>query len=181
MEWESFREKSGGQTAGGAGDIPAERAASSGQRTGGTDPRYDVAPTRLNPLPALQHPAKIMSKSGYRDLLVWQKARVLAKDIYLMTRSFPREETFALVQQMRRAAVSILCNIAEGRGRRTRPDYRHFVLMARGSAFELETQIIVAADIGYVAETTAESLAERTTEIARMLNGLLRYIDHASK
>jgi len=118
-----------------------------------------------------------MSKSGYRDLLVWQKARVLAKDIYVLTRSFPREETFALVQQMRRAAVSILCNIAEGRGRRTRPDYRHFVLMARGSAFELETQIIIASDIGYVAEATAEPLAQRTAEIARMLSGLVRYID----
>jgi four helix bundle protein len=118
-----------------------------------------------------------MSKSGYRDLLVWQKARVLAKDIYVLTRSFPREETFSLVQQMRRAAVSILCNIAEGRGRRTRPDYRHFVLIARGSAFELETQIIIASDIGYVAEATAEPLAQRTAEIARMLSGLVRYID----
>ena len=120
-----------------------------------------------------------MSKSGYRDLLVWQKARVLAKDVYMLTRSFPREETFSLVQQMRRAAVSILCNIAEGRGRRTRPDYRHFVLMARGSAFELETQIIIASDIGYVVETTAEPLAQWTAEIARMLSGLVRYIDRA--
>lgn len=122
-----------------------------------------------------------MSKSGYLTLTVWQKARVLAKDIYVLTRSFPREELFVLVQQMRRAAVSILCNVAEGRGRRTRPDYRHFVLMARGSAFELEAQIIIACDIGYIDEATAESLTQRTTEIARMLSGLVRYIDRASK
>jgi len=84
---------------------------------------------------------------------------------------------FSLVQQMRRAAVSILCNVAEGRGRRTRPDFRHFVLIARGSAFELETQIIVASDVGYIDETTAEQIIERTTEVERLLNGLLRYID----
>jgi len=108
---------------------------------------------------------------------VWQKARVLAKDIYLTTRSFPREEMFSLVQQMRRAAVSILCNVAEGRGRRTRPDFRHFVLIARGSAFELETLIVIASDVGYIADETAEALAKRAEEIARMLSGLLRYLD----
>lgn len=115
-----------------------------------------------------------MSRSSYRDLLVWQKARGLAKDIYVLTRSFPRHETFGLVSQMRRSALSIACNIAEGQGRWTRPDYRHFLLMARGSAFELETQIIIAADIGYIGDSDA--LIERTSEIARMLNGLLRYL-----
>jgi len=121
-----------------------------------------------------------MSKSSYRNLGVWQKAPVLAKDIYLLTASFPRQETFSLVQQMRRGALSIVCNIAEGQGRRSRPDYRHFVLMARGSAYELEAQIIVASDIGYVDETVAESLIERINEIARMLNGLIRFINRAS-
>ncbi len=115
-----------------------------------------------------------MSHGSYRDLLVWQKARVLAKDIYILTRSFPRNETFGLVSQMRRSAVSIACNIAEGQGRWTRPDYRHFLLIARGSAFELETQIIIAADIGYIDDPDA--LTERTNEIARMLNALLRYV-----
>ncbi|HEV2722135.1 MAG TPA: four helix bundle protein [Thermoanaerobaculia bacterium] len=119
-----------------------------------------------------------MSKSGFVGLDVWQKARLLAKDIYVMTRSFPREEIFGLTQQMRRAAVSILCNIAEGRGRRSRPDYRHFVLIARGSAFELQAQIIIASDIGYVEESTAKSLSKRAAEVARMLSGLVRYLDH---
>jgi len=115
-----------------------------------------------------------MNRSSYRDLLVWQKARVLAKEIYVLTRSFPRSETFGLVSQMRRTAVSIPSNIAEGQGRWTRPDYRHFLLIARGSTFELETQITIAADIGYLDDPDA--LIERTSEIARMLNGLLRYV-----
>jgi four helix bundle protein len=89
-----------------------------------------------------------MSRSSYLDLLVWQKARVLAKDIYILTRSFPRDETFGLISPMRRSAISIACNIAEGQGRWTRPDYRRFIVIARGSTFELETQIIIAAEIG---------------------------------
>jgi len=121
-----------------------------------------------------------MSKKGYLGLDVWQKARVIAKDIYLATKSFPRAETFGLVQQMRRAAVSILCNIAEGRGRRSRPDYRHFVLIARGSTFELQAQIIIACDIEYIEKATAKGLVKRTAEIARMLSGLVRYIDRVS-
>ena len=111
---------------------------------------------------------------------VWQKARLLAKDIYVITRSFPREEMFGLTQQMRRAAVSILCNIAEGRGRRSRADYRRFILIARGSVFELQAQIIIASDIGYLEESTAKSLVKRTAEIARMLSGLVRYLDRVS-
>jgi len=124
--------------------------------------------------------ALIMSKSSYRDLLVWQKARVLAKDVYILTRSFPRQETFTLVDQMRRAAISILSNIAEGQGRRSRAEYRRFVLIARGSAYELEAQLILSSDIGYIEEKVAESLIERANEIARMLNGLLRFFDKTS-
>jgi len=75
---------------------------------------------------------------------------------------------------MRRSAISIACNIAEGQGRWNRRDYRRFLFIARGSAFELEAQIIIAADIGYI--ENPDSLTERTTEIARMLNGLLRYL-----
>jgi four helix bundle protein len=118
-----------------------------------------------------------MSKSGFVGLEVWQKARLLAKDIYVVTRSYPREEMFGLTQQMRRAAVSVLCNIAEGRGRGSRAEYRRFVLIARGSIFELQAQIIISSDIGYLAESTAESLGKRTAEIARMLSGLVRYLD----
>ena len=134
--------------------------------------RYHHRPTRLPPI--VLRAAINMSQSNYRNLLVWQKARVLAKDIYILTRSFPRNETFGLVSQMRRTAVSIVCNIAEGQGRWTRPDYRRFLLIARGSAFELEAQLIIAEDIGYI--ESSDALAERTIEITRMLNGLLRYV-----
>jgi len=120
-----------------------------------------------------------MSNSGFLGLEVWQKARLLAKDIYLLTRSFPREEMFGLTQQMRRAAISILSNIAEGRGRGSRRDYRRFVLIARGSAFELQAQIIIASDVGYLAEPTAESLGTRTVAIAQMLSALVRSIDRS--
>lgn len=118
-----------------------------------------------------------MSKSGFLGLDVWQKARLLAKEIYVLTRSFPREELFGLTQQMRRAAVSILCNIAEGRGRGSRRDYRRFLLIARGSVFELQAQIIIASDVGYVAESEAESLGKRTAAVAQMLSGMVRSID----
>jgi len=73
-----------------------------------------------------------------------------------------------------------VCNIAEGRGRRSRPDYRHFVLIARGSTFELQAQIIIACDIDYIEKATAKALVKRTAEIARMLSGLVRYIDRVS-
>jgi four helix bundle protein len=120
-----------------------------------------------------------MSKTGFIGLDVWQKARVLAKDIYVLTRSFPREELFGLTQQMRRAAVSVLCNIAEGRGRGSRAEYRRFVLIARGSVFELQAQIIIACDVGYLAESTTESLGKRTAAIAQMLSGMVRSIDRS--
>lgn len=120
------------------------------------------------------HAAINMSKSSYRDLLVWQKARALAKDIYILTRAFPRDEMFGLISQMRRSAISIASNIAEGQGRWNRRDYRRFLFIARGSTFELEAQIIIAADIGFF--ENPDAFTERTGEIARMLNGLLRYL-----
>jgi len=79
-----------------------------------------------------------MNQSNYRNLAVWQKARALAVQVYRTTRKYPRDEMFGLVQQMRRAAISILCNIAEGQGRWTRRDYHRFLIDARGSALELE-------------------------------------------
>ncbi len=117
------------------------------------------------------------SKSNYSDLQVWQKTRLLAADVYRMTRPFPREELFGLGQQMRRAAISILCNIGEGNGRWSRTDYRHFLVMARGSALELEAQIVIAEDLEYLSREKASELNEQTLEIARMLNGMIRYVD----
>jgi four helix bundle protein len=114
--------------------------------------------------------------SKFQDLEVWQRARLLARSVYETTRTFPRDEMFGLTAQMRRAAISIVCNIAEGHGRYTRGEYAQFVTIARGSTTELEAQIIIARDLGYVSESNAKALTEKTTEIVRMLNGLLRFI-----
>lgn len=116
-----------------------------------------------------------MSKSGYRDLVVWQKARALASRVYRVTRQFPRFELFGLTAQMRRAAVSIPCNVAEGHGRRTTADRIQFLMIARGSLLELETQALIAADLEFMKCAEADDIVERTTDVARALNGLIRF------
>ena len=118
-----------------------------------------------------------MSGSNFRTLDVWQKARILARDIYIATRAFPREELFGLTQQMRRAAVSIVSNIAEGKGRRTNAEYRSFVTIARGSAFELDAQVLLAYDLEYLDRVSARPLIKKANEIAKMLNGIIRHLD----
>ncbi len=110
----------------------------------------------------------------FRNLIAWQKSKALAKDIYLATGSFPKEETYGLTSQMRRAAISIPSNIAEGKGRGTRKDYCHFVMQARGSLFELETQIELAVDLGYLLPARANPLLDQCDELGRILNGLIR-------
>ncbi len=84
---------------------------------------------------------------SFKDLLVWQKAFILVKEIYKTTKEFPSEEKFSLVSQMRRAALSIPCNIAEGKKRKTVKDFLHFLRMADGSAAELETQILISKEL----------------------------------
>jgi four helix bundle protein len=99
--------------------------------------------------------------SNFRELQVWQKGRVLAREIYVQTRAFPRDELFGLTRQMRRAAISIISNIAEGNGRFTRPEQRNFLMIARGSAFELEAQLIVSGDLEWLDSETAGNLSIR--------------------
>lgn len=116
-----------------------------------------------------------MSKSDYRDLRVWRKARLLASRVYRVTADFPKHELFALTQQMRRAVLSVACNIAEGQGRRSTADRIQFLVIARGSLLELETQAIIAADLEYLPPTLSEDLVSNATEVTRMLNGLIRH------
>lgn len=113
-----------------------------------------------------------MGKS-YRDLFVWQKAMELAKAVYEATRPFPKEEMYGLTAQIRRAAVSIPSNIAEGQGRLSKKEFRQFLGIARGSLMEVETQIILARDMNYLSEGKAEKLLLRASEVGRMLNGLI--------
>jgi four helix bundle protein len=109
----------------------------------------------------------------YRNLIAWQKAKRLALDVYRCTRSFPKDETYGLSSQMRRAAVSVPSNIAEGKGRHSHKDLVHFLYHARGSLLELETQISIARDLEYIDQPAFEILESETEEVGRILNGLI--------
>ena len=112
----------------------------------------------------------------FRDLIAWQRAKALARQVYEITRKFPNEEKFGLVVQLRRAAVSIPSNIAEGRGRGTKKDFAHFLMQARGSLYELETQIELANELQYISQSDAVRLLEACNELSRVLNGLINSI-----
>jgi len=116
--------------------------------------------------------------SNHRTLKVWKDSRALVVRIYRATSRFPQEEIFGLTRQIRRAATSIPSNIAEGHGRWTRRDCKSFLYIARGSALELDTQLYLAEDLGWLTPEDAESLREAVGEIAKMLNGLIRYYSH---
>ena len=112
--------------------------------------------------------------SGYQDLLVWQKGMALVKRIYEITRTFPNEEKFGLVSQMSRAAVSIPSNIAEGQARHTRGEFIQFISHAEGSNAELNTQLIIAIQLGYSTEQEAQEAFELMSDLRKMLNALRR-------
>ena len=113
-----------------------------------------------------------MAVQHYRELIVWQKAIVLVETVYRATEGFPKTEIYALTNQIRRAAVSIPSNIAEGQGRNSTRDFLHFLSVAQGSLMELETQITIATRLGYLEASQEESLLTSTAEISRMLSGL---------
>jgi four helix bundle protein len=119
--------------------------------------------------------------SSYRDLVVWQKSIELVTEAYSVTKEFPREEIYGLTSQIRRSAVSVPSNIAEGQGRATKGEFIQFLCHARGSLFELETQIVIARNLGYVAVGAEERLGAKITEVARILNGLLTSLGVASR
>ena len=112
--------------------------------------------------------------SGYKDLLVWQKGIALVKQVYRITSVFPAEEKFGLVSQMRRAAVSIPSNIAEGQARHTKGEFIQFISHAEGSVAELDTQLIISIQLSYCPQAQAESAFELLSELRRMLNALRR-------
>lgn len=119
--------------------------------------------------------------ASYQDLRVWQRAMEFVGAVYDLTRGFPKEELYGLVSQMRRAAVSIPSNIAEGKGRLTDPDRSHFYFQARGSLLEIETQILIAQRLVYLSEPRAHALVERLSELGRMLNSLIHSIGPAER
>jgi four helix bundle protein len=109
----------------------------------------------------------------YRNLIAWQKAKRLALDVYRCTRKFPRDEIYGLTSQMRRAAVSVPSNIAEGKGRYSQKGFVQFLYHARGSLLELETQLSIARDLDYIDLPVFERLESETEELGRILNGLI--------
>ena len=114
--------------------------------------------------------------ASYRDLRVWQNAMDLVIGVYHETQKFPREELYGLTSQMRRAAVSIPSNIAEGKGRSSDRDRALFFCHARGSLLELETQILIGQRLAYLLPPRAEALLKISTELGRMLNSLIQSI-----
>ena len=111
----------------------------------------------------------------YRQLVAWQKSIDLAEKIYIQTSSYPKEERYSLTSQMRRAAVSIPSNIAEGQGRRsTDEEFVRFLLMALGSLCELETQLELSVRLKFISSDRAGELRPAVDEVGRLLNGLIR-------
>ncbi len=111
---------------------------------------------------------------SYRNLVAWQKAMDLVTDVYKVTRGFPKEEIYGLTSQLRRAAVSVPSNIAEGQGRKGDGEFKHFLRLRLGSLMEVETQIMICERLGYLNSSAAETLLRDTGELGRIMNGLIK-------
>jgi four helix bundle protein len=110
----------------------------------------------------------------YRKIPAWQRSHALAVEIYRLTKLFPKDETFGLTSQMRRAASSIPANIAEGAGRDGDPELRRFMTISLGSASELDYFSLLSSELGYLDQTNAKALADEVLEIRRLLGGFVR-------
>lgn len=117
---------------------------------------------------------------NYRDLQVWQKAYQLCLEVYKATGEFPKHELYGITAQIRRAAVSIPSNIAEGYGRKSTKEYIQFLYVAYGSLCELETQILLSADLGYFGREQCEMLAFEIRAVERMLKALINSLEKKS-
>ena len=111
---------------------------------------------------------------GYKDLLVWRKGIELVKSIYQLTQRFPPDERFGLTSQLRRSAVSVPCNIAEGQARHTTKESIHFISNSEGSLAEVDTQVVIATELQYCTQKETEFVFGLIDELRRMLNGLRR-------
>lgn len=117
---------------------------------------------------------------SYRDLIVWQRAMVLVREAYRVTKSFPRDELYGLTSQLRRAVVSVASNIAEGQARLSRKEFHHFLTQARGSLAEFETQMLIAEDLKYIGTGDADIIAQLSAETGQLLNRLMASIKVAA-
>ena len=114
---------------------------------------------------------------NFKELMVWKAGIELTKVIFQVTRSFPAEERYGLTSQIIRSAISIPSNIAEGCGRISNKDFKHFLTIALGSSFELETQIIIAKEFNYVSEDELNGISSQIIEIQKMIYGLQKSLD----
>ena len=113
----------------------------------------------------------------YRDLIVWQKSMTLVTEIYRLSKSFPRDETYGLTSQIRRSAVSIPSNMAEGYGRNSTSEYIRFLYITTGSLYELQTHLEIALNLQYLNKTNFDKLYESSREIERMLSSLTKKLN----
>jgi four helix bundle protein len=114
-----------------------------------------------------------MSVQSYKDLIVWQKALDLLEMIYQVSKAFPKEELYGLTNQLRRAAVSIPSNIAEGHARSSKQEFHRFLSIAKGSLAEVETQLLIAQRLAYLSNDQLAPILSQQTEINKMTNGLM--------
>ena len=115
----------------------------------------------------------------YKDLKVWQKSMVLVNQVYEITQGFPESEKFGLISQMRRAAVSIPSNIAEGYGRGSKLEYSRFVKISRGSLFELDTQMEIAKIQDFIDSSIHSDITKIVNEVGKMINGLIKSLERS--
>ena len=123
--------------------------------------------------------AELISKKSFKDLIAWQKSVRLVKSVYRVASQFPKYEQYALWDQMRRAAVSVPSNIAEGQSHKGIRDFVRYVRLARGSLAELETQLLIAHDLGYVDVPVARALLSEIEEVSRITSGLIRSLEQS--
>jgi len=118
---------------------------------------------------------------SYRELLVWQKAKALVVHVYKATQQFPKTETYGLTSQIRRAAVSVASNIAEGQGRLTPGEFLHFLGQARGSLLELDTQLAISLDLTYLESETHRGMEQELYQVLGLLNRLIESLRRSSR
>jgi len=120
-----------------------------------------------------------MGAKDYRDLIVWRKAFCLALAIYKETALFPAQEKYVITSQLRRASVSVPSNIAEGEGRNSKREFRHRLSIALGSIREIETQVLLSIELGYLRPTSAEGIMALADEVGRLIRGLSNSLETA--
>jgi four helix bundle protein len=123
---------------------------------------------------------EVLLGQSYKDLIAWQKAMQFVAAIYRATQVFPKEERYGITNQLRRAAVSVPSNIAEGQARFSHKEFKHFLSQARGSLVEIETQLLISENLGYLPSKSTGALLEAAAELGRILNGLIASIKTAA-